>query len=451
MSRENPLFNMEAQIEGLCLFDAGAQNLLWNGPHDSLLSGVEARRDGAGANIEETSTSCKWDRCHAYGNSDYPWVIGNGVYNNCAAEGGKLAEVKVTNNTPLWNGGRIFYGGGTDGKIGVLLAAGVNPQFRNVLFENLDNGVFKFEAGAGAGLIASGFAYGTEAKPAFVGAIPEEIDIFDLFVKAPLTLAGVPGGALRKFGSLTFTFEGGIDSTAGRILLTERGADPGAVANGSKLYTLDDGAGKTLLKSRFGAGTDVVLAKEKEALKELASAEELVPTDEGPVTTVKVTGVAEIKKIKALRAGLVLNLLFTSTATVTNGENLKLFANYPGTANRMLTLVSDGVNWWEVSRDPVRGVVPTAQEALAEGVEKEPSATRNTIVTGQIATATATRTKITISVGGVVVAELVVPVSDTGVSGSPFCFSVPAGQKFKWTKVEGTVEANGFKFSSMLL
>lgn len=188
-----------------------------------------------------------------------------------------------------------------------------------------------------------------------------------------------------------------------------------------------------------------------EALPEVASAEELVVVPTGPTTTVKVTGSTQIKKIAAIRAGLIIVLVLTGAATVSNGENLKLVASYSGLATRVLTLVSDGTNFQEVTRDPAPVSTPLAQEALAESTGKTPSTTRNALVTGQIETATATRTKIKILVGAVIVLELVAPVSSTGTSLIPFSFMVPANQAFKWEKIEGTVEASGFKFSSTLV
>jgi len=69
-----------------------------------------------------------------------------------------------------------------------------------------------------------------------------------------------------------------------------------------------------------------------------------------PVTT-KVTGTAEIKKIKAAAAGSILVLIFTSTAKLIDGENLKLKESFVTiTADDTVTLVCDGTNWYEISR-----------------------------------------------------------------------------------------------------
>lgn len=91
----------------------------------------------------------------------------------------------------------------------------------------------------------------------------------------------------------------------------------------------------------------------------------------------------------------------------------------------------------------------TALTTRAEATEFEPSATKATLVTGMFEGATLTRTKVKASVGGVVVFEGVISAANTGVSAQPFCFAVGAAAKWKWDKVEGTIEA--FKTSYTVL
>lgn len=92
---------------------------------------------------------------------------------------------------------------------------------------------------------------------------------------------------------------------------------------------------------------------------------------------------------------------------------------------------------------------PTALAERAEKAEVEPNAKRPAIVTGIMESATATRTKIKILVGATVVLELEASVVATGVSVIPFCFAIAKGTKYKWEKVEGTV--NAVKTSHVLL
>lgn len=63
-----------------------------------------------------------------------------------------------------------------------------------------------------------------------------------------------------------------------------------------------------------------------------------------------VSGSATITAITPYRPNRAVTLIFTGTATVTDGGNLKLFLDYSGGADRTLTLVCDGTNWYEQSR-----------------------------------------------------------------------------------------------------
>ena len=93
---------------------------------------------------------------------------------------------------------------------------------------------------------------------------------------------------------------------------------------------------------------------------------------------------------------------------------------------------------------------PTALAAIAEATATECSATKPTTVTGFFEGKTATRTAIEILVGGVAVMKDVQSVAATGVGINNFTFKVPAGAKWEWKKVEGTLETNGFKVSYVI-
>lgn len=92
---------------------------------------------------------------------------------------------------------------------------------------------------------------------------------------------------------------------------------------------------------------------------------------------------------------------------------------------------------------------PTALATRAEKTEFEPSATKPALVTGHFEGATLTRTKVKILVGATIVCEGVISAANTGVTALPFSFAVPAAGKWKWEKVEGTIEA--FKTSYTIL
>lgn len=427
--------------------------LKFTGPHDSVFTNVMARDTGVNANIEALNTST-WTDCHAYGNSAYGIIAGaNTNFVDCQIEGTTNYKLKIVGAGVRWDGGRIFSAGAEDAKKGIVIAAGTGHQLRNILIENCEASCINFEV-PGENTCITGHIFGAEAKPAIVGIPATSVDALGLHVAEPMVLCE---GEVELFSRILgskgpLAYSSGSFDIGGRIAYLRRETDPAQVEKQIRVYSKNQ-EGKQLLKARFGAGTDIVLAKERlGVLTEVPSAEELTPTDEGPVTTIKVTGATEIKKIAALRAGLVLNLLFTGAAPIVNGNNLALKGNFLGGANRILSLECDGTNYIEIGRSPALGSEAAgALTARNAGEEFEPSSTRPTLVTGQFEGAAVTRTKVKVFVGGVVVFEGVISAANTGITAQPFCFVVPAGKKWKWEKVEGTVEANGFKTSYTIL
>jgi hypothetical protein len=88
-----------------------------------------------------------------------------------------------------------------------------------------------------------------------------------------------------------------------------------------------------------------------------------------------ITGTLAITSITAKQAGTIVVLQFDSTATLTDGSNLKLQSNFTGAAEAQIILVSDGTNWFEVARN-----LPAA------------TATRGTFVNGDLSTGVLTVT-----------------------------------------------------------
>lgn len=80
-----------------------------------------------------------------------------------------------------------------------------------------------------------------------------------------------------------------------------------------------------------------------------------------------ITGTSAITSITAKAAGTVVTLQFDSTASLVDGSNLKLQGNFQGAAESQITLVSDGTNWFEVSRNTF-SYTPTASNALSGSV-----------------------------------------------------------------------------------
>lgn len=63
-----------------------------------------------------------------------------------------------------------------------------------------------------------------------------------------------------------------------------------------------------------------------------------------------ISGTTTITAITATHAGDEVTLLFTSTAQVTDGGNIRLAGNFTGAAGRTLTLLCDGTDWYEKAR-----------------------------------------------------------------------------------------------------
>lgn len=86
-----------------------------------------------------------------------------------------------------------------------------------------------------------------------------------------------------------------------------------------------------------------------------------------------ITGTNAITSITAKTAGTIVTLQFDSTATLTDGSNLKLNGNFTGAADATITLVSDGTNWYEVARS-------TGGAAAATQAEMETATSTTTYV-----------------------------------------------------------------------
>ena len=65
-----------------------------------------------------------------------------------------------------------------------------------------------------------------------------------------------------------------------------------------------------------------------------------------------ITGANAITSITtdSTEAGKVVTLIFSATATLVDGSNLKLSAAAGGSADDTVILVSDGTNWYEIGR-----------------------------------------------------------------------------------------------------
>lgn len=68
------------------------------------------------------------------------------------------------------------------------------------------------------------------------------------------------------------------------------------------------------------------------------------------VVFASISGTTAITSITAMQAGQIAVLHFQSTPTLTDGSNLLLAGNLVATADDTITLICDGVNWYELCR-----------------------------------------------------------------------------------------------------
>lgn len=107
--------------------------------------------------------------------------------------------------------------------------------------------------------------------------------------------------------------------------------------NDGVLDTLGDGTGRASINGCPAAGSETT-----------ASAAAMpVPT----ARVVNVTGTTNITSIASGGAeGQIVTLIFASTPTIRDGNNLKLASDLVATADDSITLVCTGDNWYEIGR-----------------------------------------------------------------------------------------------------
>lgn len=270
------------------LKDPQEENAILAGPHDSRYSNILARSNVAGfPNIRTGGTAPVVYNSHCYGNAKYAWQLGAATeLYACQGEGGREGQVAVFADGCSIQGGRYYNGGGADGKIGILIGDATRTA-NSTLIE------------------------GVRVENCTNGAF-----------------------ILGAAGTGNCRVSGWCNGTEGEAVKGSTGS--------SRVFDLKISGGM-----QFG-GAPLLLA-------ELAAANELeLPANNrviGRPYPIKITGATEIKKMKVVPpAGSILVLLFTSTAKVVDGENLKLAGNLEGGANRTLTLLSDGTNMIELAR-----------------------------------------------------------------------------------------------------
>ena len=135
----------------------------------------------------------------------------------------------------------------------------------------------------------------------------------------------------------------------------------------------------SLLKIYVGTSWSIIDFMGKGA--DVASAATTTLGDDG--SFFDITGTTTITSITAKAAGKIVYLQFDGVLTVTDGSNLKLDGNFVTAAGSVLTLISDGTNWWEVARSP-NTYTPTAANALAGSIVQVVNSQDGEVVTGSV-------------------------------------------------------------------
>jgi hypothetical protein len=140
-----------------------------------------------------------------------------------------------------------------------------------------------------------------------------------------------------------------------------------------------------------------------------------------------ITGTNAITSITAKTAGTEVTLQFDSTASLVDGSNLKLAGNFTGAAEAQITLVSDGTNWFEVSRNN-SSYTPTASNALTGSIVKMVTTETASVVTCATTGTTLDDTIPAITDGVQILSRTITPTNASNIllfsiSGFGFCNS----------------------------
>ena len=128
-----------------------------------------------------------------------------------------------------------------------------------------------------------------------------------------------------------------LDATSGHKHDATTNEGPKIATGGLDLSTITQNLVMTSKILKLAKGADVASA-----------AGNIVLGDDG--NYFDITGVLAITSITIKTAGTVVTLQFDSTASMVDGGNLKLNGSFLGAAESQITLISDGTNWFEVSR-----------------------------------------------------------------------------------------------------
>lgn len=335
----------ESVVRNVRVWLSGSRNLRWNIRDGHLIDVICIHKDeGATLTnilIDTNGFAVKMVNCHAWGKCKYAYQIKGQIEAvNCNAEGGVTANVIWEGDNNVWVGGQVFKDGSGNGTVGFLWA---NEKGFSTLIVGAQvrqcTEPFKF-TGNGAGSKVSAIVEVEAGKKAVNGAPAANEVSFDIYEHG----GGTVGNAQKQRRKAP---------EAANVLLEH-------LVDGDTNARMEVRADGLILWGPGNAGTDVWLQRlEKEAVKvegrivdkasETVASANTITVKQG-IRLVKITGTAEIKKINATYDGHMIVLKFAEGAKMVDGENLKLKEGMTATADDTITLVCDGVNWYEIGR-----------------------------------------------------------------------------------------------------
>ncbi len=167
--------------------------------------------------------------------------------------------------------------------------------------------------------------------------------------------SSIPGGNYLRVGNGSFGFRGRLNNPAAELDVSAESntfhiANAAFHFNHTNESAADfriDGSSDNLILADASESTVEINGTLDQGYGTVASTAALTL---GNGNVFSITGTDNITSITAKPAGTVVHLIFAGSLTVVDGGNLLLNTSFSATANDVLTIVSDGTNWYEISR-----------------------------------------------------------------------------------------------------
>lgn len=178
-----------------------------------------------------------------------------------------------------------------------------------------------------------------------VGQIGTGSDRFGIYIQGGGTAVSIEGNkisdsnAKMQYGIYTPTIDQLTQSVVGNSVYS-------ATEHGARFKNSTDAMQS--YRDNYFFGTTAPVLNDPACATVASAASITIPTDKA---VVKITGTTTITNIAASgHSGRHLSLFFTQACQLTDGGNLRLAGNFTSAADATISLVCDGVNWYEIGR-----------------------------------------------------------------------------------------------------